>query len=70
MVRYKPLAHQLLQDHKHCGGSSVLFLNTVWRFLCRRGVVHLSPPFPSPVEGEGIYERGTLSATPEAPARC
>ena len=55
MVRYKPLAHQLPQDHKHCGGSSVLFLNTVGRSLCRRGVVHLSPPFPSPVEGEGIY---------------
>ena len=33
MVRYKPLAHQLPQDHKHFGGSSVPFLNTVRRSI-------------------------------------
>ena len=70
MVRYQPLAHQLLQDHKHCGGSAVLFLSTVRRSLCRRGVVLLPPPLPSPVEEEGIYWRTTLASTLEAPARC
>ena len=43
MVRYKPLAHQLPQDHRHFGGSSVLFLNTIRRSIYRRGIVLLPP---------------------------